>query len=83
VIAFSTAESVRVPYRSDQDVKQQDVLRNSAMSPLFMAVNEATEEAIINSLFHAKTMTGRDGHTVEELPTEKVLKVMEKYGRID
>ena len=81
VIAFSTAESVRVPYRSDQDLKKQDVLRNSAMSPLFMAVNEATEEAIINSLFHAETMTGRDGHTVEELPVDEVLKIMEKYGK--
>lgn len=81
VIAFSTAESVRSPYRSDHDLKQQNVLRNGAMSPLFMAVNEATEEAIINSLFHAETMTGRNGHTVEELPIEKVLEIMEKYGR--
>lgn len=81
VIAFSTAESVRVAYRSDQNIKQQNVLRNSAMSPLFLAANEATEEAIINALFHAETMTGRDGHTVEELPTEKVLKIMAKYER--
>ena len=81
VIAFSTAESVRIPYRPDSPIKKQDVLRNSAMSPLFMAVNEATEEAIINSLFHAETMTGRDGHTIEELPVDKVLKIMEKYGR--
>jgi D-aminopeptidase len=81
VIAFSTAESVRIPYGSDQHLKQQMLLRNSAMSPLFMAVNEATEEAIINSLFHAKTMTGRDSHIVEELPVDQVLKIMEKYGR--
>lgn len=81
VIAFSTAESVRIPYRSDQDLKSHNVLRNSAMSPLFMAVNEATEEAIINSLFHAETMTGRDGHTVEELPADKVFEIMEQYGR--
>lgn len=81
VIAFSTAESVRVPYRSNQNLKEQAVLRNSAMSPLFMAVNEATEEAIINSLFHAESMTGRNGHTIEELPVDKVLEMMEKYGR--
>ncbi|MEL7833037.1 P1 family peptidase [Fodinibius sp. Rm-B-1B1-1] len=81
VIAFSTAESVRIPYHSDQHIKSQNVLRNSAMSPLFMAVNEATEEAIINSLFHAETMTGRDGHTVEALPVEEVLEIMEQYGR--
>jgi len=46
-----------------------------------MAVNEATEEAVINSLFHAKTMTGRNKHTVEELPIGRVLAIMEKYGR--
>lgn len=81
VIAFSTAESVRVPYRSQLTTEDIQVLRNSAMSPLFMAVNEATEEAIINSLFHAETMTGRDGHKVEALPVEQVLQIMEKYGR--
>lgn len=81
VIAFSTAESIRIPYRSDQSLQKQYVLRNSAMSPLFMAVNEATEEAIINSLFHAETMTGINEHTVEELPVEKVLKIMENYRR--
>lgn len=81
VIAFSTAESVRYPYRSESAFQQQNVLRNNAISPLFMAVNEATEEAIINSLFHAETMTGRDDHTIEELPVDSVLKIMEGYGR--
>lgn len=81
VIAFSTAKSVRVPYRSESDIQQQQVLRNSAMSPLFMAVNEATEEAIINSLFHADTMSGRDGHTIKELPVDSVLKIMKDFGR--
>lgn len=81
VIAFSTAKSLRIPYQSESAFQQKKVLRNSAMSPLFMAVNEATEEAIINSLFHAETMTGRDGHTIKELPVDKVLNIMEKYGR--
>jgi D-aminopeptidase len=57
------------------------VLRNNAMSPLFMAVNETTEEAIINSLFHAETITGRDNNTAEELPVDSVLTIMEEYGR--
>ena len=81
VIAFSTAKSVRIPYQAKSSLKEQHVLRNSAMSPLFMAVNEATEEAIINSLFHAQTMTGRDGHKVEELPKNKVLDILKKSGR--
>jgi len=81
VIAFSTAESVRIPYRSEDALLQQKVLSNNAMSPLFMAANEATEEAIINSLFHAQTMTGRDGHTIKKLPVDSVLKIMKRYGR--
>jgi D-aminopeptidase len=81
VVAFSTDGSVRVPYQSDQTTKEQNILRNNEMSPLFMAVNEATEEAIINSLFHAETMTGRNGHTVEELPVDSVLTIIKKYGR--
>lgn len=46
------------------------------MTPLFMAVIEATEEAIINSLFAADTMVGRDGHRVEALPKEEVLNML-------
>lgn len=83
VIAFSTADSLRIPYRSESDKLKQHVLRNSAMSPLFMAVNEATEEAIVNSLFHAETMTGRDGHTIRELPVDSVLNIMRRYGRAE
>ena len=81
VIAFSTAETVGVSYQSEEAIREQQVLRNSAMSPLFMAVNEATEEAIINSLFHAETMTGRNGHTVRELPVDSVMKIMKEFGR--
>ncbi len=46
---------------------------NDLMSPLFMAAIEATEEAIINSLFAAQTMTGRDGHRVDRLPVEQII----------
>lgn len=81
VIAFSTAESLRIPYQAEEDLMQQEVLRNSAMSPLFMATIEATEEAILNSLFAAETATS-NGRTVEALPVEKVLEVMKKYNRI-
>ena len=80
VIAFSTNTAVRVPYQSKSPTQQITVVRNDAMSPLFMATIEATEEAIINSLFHAQTMSGRDHHTVEALPVEQVLRLMERYG---
>lgn len=82
VIAFSTAPSVRVPYRTNKDVRTIQTLHNSAMSPLFMAVNEATEEAIINSLFHAESMQGYEGHSVEALPVDQVLQLMQRYGRL-
>lgn len=75
VIAFSTAEGVRVPYDNDGPLLRQEILHNDAMSPIFLATIEATEEAIINSLFAARTMTG-SGHTVEALPVEKVLDMM-------
>ena len=48
------------------------------MTPLFMAAIEATEEAIINSLFAAKTMTGKDGREVKAIPLEQILDLMEK-----
>lgn len=80
VIAFSTSKAVQVAYQSNQSTRQMTVVRNDAMSPLFMATIEATEEAIINSLFHAKTMTGRDGHKIEALPVDKVLRIMQQHG---
>jgi D-aminopeptidase len=55
-------------------------LRNDAMSPLFMAVIEATEEAIVNSLFAAESMTGKEGRKVEALPRDEVIRILRKYG---
>lgn len=52
------------------------------MSPLFQAVIEATEEAIINSLLKATTVTGKDKHTVEALPIEQVTDILRKYGKL-
>ncbi|GAA3920302.1 P1 family peptidase [Luteimonas lutimaris] len=81
VIAFSSNESVRVAYESDSDLQQTSVLRNDAMSPLFIAAIESTEEAILNSLFQADTMTGRDGHVATALPVDRVLSILEQHGR--
>ena len=69
-IAFSTALQVRIRTEDKSLTRHIEVLTNDAMSPLFQAVIEATEEAVYNSMFRAKTMTGR-GHTVEALPMEK------------
>jgi D-aminopeptidase len=60
VIAFSTAESLRIPYAVNGEIINNSVLQNDAMSPLFMATIEATEEAINNSIFAAKSMICRN-----------------------
>ncbi len=75
-IAFSTANRINAS-QSARDIK---VVGNDAMSPLFQAVIEATEEAIINSLLKATTVTG-NGRTVEALPLDKVRAILRKYGR--
>ena len=82
VIAASTAESMRIPYQTREKFDTGDVLRNDHMSSIFMATIEATEEAIINSLFMAETSMGKDGHTIQKLPMEKVLPILKKYGVI-
>jgi len=82
VIAFSTAKNIRIAYQSKNSVRKIEVLRNEQMSPLFMAVIEATEEAILNSLFMTQTMTGQNGRKVPALPVEKVKNILRKYNRI-
>jgi len=82
VIAMSVAEENFIPHSSGDPVRTISALRNDEMSPLFLAVIEATEEAIHNSLFAAETMTGRDGHTIEALPVDRVIDIMKKYNRI-
>jgi len=82
VIAVSTAKENLIPYQSDSMFNKKNEVRNDDMSPLFLATIESTEEAILNSLFAAKTMTGRDGHSIESLPIDKVLELMRIYNKI-
>jgi D-aminopeptidase len=78
VIAFSTAPALR-PRAGELDrVRQIAVLGNEAMSPLFEAVIESTEEAIINSLFKATRITGQ-GHSVEALPIDKTVQILREH----
>ena len=82
-VAFSTAPEVRVKTASDNHTPREvKLLSNDAMSPLFLATIEATEEAIYNSLFRATTVTGRENRTVEALPVEKTITILRKYGKI-
>ncbi len=84
VIAFSTAPEVRRVQLlgappAPRARRTTSELSNDAMSPLFQAVVEATEEAIDNSLFMATTVTSR-GRTVEAIPLDRVREILSKYG---
>ena len=83
-IAFSTAPEVRLRTSSNDRYSSRELklLSNDAMSPLFLAVIEATEEAIYNSLFRAITITGR-GHTVEALPIDRTVGILRKHGVLE
>lgn len=81
VIAFSTAPEVRIKTGSPSGrsaPREVKLLGNDAMSPLFLAAIEATEEAIYNSLFKATSTTGR-GRTVEALPIQRTVEILRKY----
>jgi D-aminopeptidase len=78
-IAFSTAN----PGASNPDaIAQLRMLPNDRMDPLFAATVEATEEAIVNALVAAETMTGADNHTAIALPHDRLRQVLKKYHRL-
>ncbi len=76
-IAFSTAPELRV--RGEPLPAAMRVVPNIGMSPLFLAVIEAAEEAVYNSLFRASTMTGR-GNTIEALPVGRTLEILRRHN---
>ena len=80
-IAFSTASQVRIHAFDKATTRHLEVMTNDAMSPLFLASIEATEEAIYNSLFRAVSVTG-NGHTIEALPIDKTVEILRKHGMI-
>ena len=71
-VAFSTAREVRIPYRAAGLTQTVTLLRDEQLSPLFLAAAEATEEAILNSLFKAERLEGKDGHIAEALPLDRL-----------
>lgn len=83
VIAFSTAKENRVRAMADETERLMKTLMNEAMSPLFQAVIEATEEAIYNSLFRATTMKGQAGRVVEALPLDRTLEILRRHGALN
>jgi D-aminopeptidase len=77
-IAFSAAPQLRIHASDKSPTRRAELLTNDAMSPLFLAVIEATEEAIYNSMFRATTMSG-NGHTVEALPIDKTIEILREH----
>jgi D-aminopeptidase len=79
-IAYSTANpGVGLEQKKLVDVQ---MLPNDQMDALFEATVQATEEAVVNALVAAKTMTGPEGHTVEALPRDSLREALKKYNRL-
>jgi len=78
-IAFSTANAGAGLAQKSANVQ---TLANGQMDSLFEATVQATEEAVVNAMIGAKTMTGINGHTVEALPHDRLREVLKKYNRL-
>jgi D-aminopeptidase len=78
-IAFSTANAGAGLAQKSANVR---MLANGLMDSLFEATVQATEEAVVNAMIAAKTMTGINGHTVEALPHDRLREVLKKYNRL-
>lgn len=81
-LAFSTANAQALA-ASAKGVRAMHCIANGAIDPLFQAVVEATEEAIIDSMLCNETMTGRDGNTSHALPIDQLLELMRAAGRLN
>ena len=78
-IAFSTANPNTATGRGPVNVS---MLPNDAMNPVFEATVQATEEAIVNAMVGAETMSGAHGSKVVALPHEELRYVLKKYNRL-
>ncbi|TFG40106.1 MAG: S58 family peptidase [Chromatiales bacterium] len=78
-LAFSTANSGA---GARKGMVKTEMLPNDAISPLFLATAEATEEAIVNALVAAKTMVGINGNTVHALPQDRLIEILKAENRI-
>ena len=78
-IAFSTANPGAI---ASAGLRQITMLPNDRLDPLFLATVQATEEAVVNAMVAADTMTGVNGHVVQALPHDKLREVLKKYNRL-
>ena len=78
-VAFSTANPGTASPKGIHDLK---MLPNDSLDPIFLATVQATEEAVVNAMIAADTMTGIDGHTAIALPHDRLREVLKKYNRL-
>jgi L-aminopeptidase/D-esterase-like protein len=78
-IAFSTANPGAI---GPKGLHQITMMPNDQMDPIFLATVQATEEAVVNAMVAAETMTGANGHKVIALPHDQLREVLRKYGRL-
>ncbi len=77
VIGFST--TCRTP-KAMPGIREALARQEGVIEAAFLAVADATEEAILNAMFKAERMVGRDGHTREALPIDQVLEILDRHG---
>ena len=80
VIAFSNNPQNLIKYNDKDAVRTVTLLNNDKLSPLFMAVVEATQEALYNALLKATTTKGKNGRTVTAVPIEEIVEICKKYN---
>jgi D-aminopeptidase len=79
MLAFTTANRTQMSSGLSNTI---EVMNDRRIDPLYQAVVEATEEAVLNAMFMAHTTVGRDQHTLHALPIERTLELLRRYGRL-
>jgi L-aminopeptidase/D-esterase-like protein len=79
-LAFSTAN--RAALARDDNVTSYEAVSDALLNPIYAATVDATEEAILNAMLSAETMTGADGFRVHALPADVLIAALRKYGRM-
>ena len=72
-----------MPHYPKERTYTMRVVAHSHLDPVFQAVQDATEEAILNALTMATTTVGRDGNTAHAIPLDRLVAIMSKYGRLE
>jgi D-aminopeptidase len=81
ILAFSTAN--RIPLKSKSSLQKITALNDNLITPVYQATVEATQEAILNSITMARTITGRKGNTAQAIPLHRLVEIMKKYYRLE